>query len=430
MANTVAITVRIPNLRNGLVADIENAAPRASIPSAYKLAGIDRLAHDKWIPFVDQVIRAQYAQQLATVTAPIPGNVVRDARNRAIILGSVRAAAVSAYQLTMADLNTSECAGTGSALMPATPAVAGVAAVPAFAGHPAGVGVDAAPARPAIPAVEAVAARPERVDAAGGTAAGNWAIAVGMDALTADEVVVVNSLVYLGLAVPVLQGVSLTISGHHYLPTTRNVFTGTLNQVKSAGGAIVSGWIDSRGDDFSDMAFHKACHPINAPFKRRLAKDAESAARLTQCGLGAAAIRVPALPSDAQAGKAGVAVLRKASPIILGMGHTVTWANGEALVRAAEAAQEGPAERTAIQDILAWYAAHSTQIAFCAGIVRDTAEAADVRNESTLRAHSIRKLLDAYPSSVSSGALYSRAYRARVREQVETGTFANPAIVA
>jgi len=436
MANEIRVTVRVPNLRNGLASDIEHAAPRASIPSGYKLAMIAGLQAGRWVPFVNQVIRAQYAQMLATVQTPVPPNEATRARNAAIVTGAIRAAAADAYQLTLADLNASEIVGTGSrvhAAIPAVAAVEAVAAVPADPGHPAGVGVDARPATPATPAIPGVpgqAARPERVDADGGTAGGNWAVAVAMAPLTAVEVAVVDSLLFLGFAVPALQGTSLTISGHHYLPTTRNVYAGTLKQVRAAGGADVSGWIDARGEDFFDWAFHKACHPINAPLKRRLAKDSETGARLTNAGLGAAAIRIPALPSDAQAGKAGIAVIRKAAPVIRAMGHTVSFAAGEALVRAAEQAQEGPAERLAIADITSWVAAHGTEIAFCAGIVSDTTDAANVRDESTLKAFSVKKAIGAYPSSVAGGLAYSRSHRERTRAAADAGTFPDPAIQA
>lgn len=412
----IDIRVVVPNLRNGDVAQIEQAAPRASIPMAFKWAHIKNLDSAHYVECVDDVIRAQYAQLLSDAGANATDTDKANARLKAIVLGSIRAAAAASFQLAPADFNRAELAGTGSEWFPATEAR------PAIPGDPN--------ADPPVPDTPAVPARPSGVRSIPGTANPNHAVATSMTALTPAEVVVVNTLLYLGFSVPAMQGVSLTLSGHHYLPTTRNVFAGMKRQALQAGGTDVTNWVEARADDFDDWAFHKACHPILPPLKRGWAKSSITGARLVASGHGAAAIRIPALPSDAQAGKAGLAVLSKASPVIRGMGHSISWTDAEERIKAAEVAPEGNAERAAVDAIRAWYAAHMDEIAFCAGIVRHLSESLGTTQETTLRAFSIKKAMSDNTASVNRGVTYCRAFLSRSREAAERGEFRDPDIRA
>jgi len=408
----INIRVTVPDLRNGNVEDITQAAPRASIPVTFKWAHIEGLPHDQYVPMVEAVIRAQYAQVLSEAgDAPSDADKAQ-AKLRAIVLGSIRAGAASAFKLTPRDFNVEEVSGTGSTFTPARAAVAAVEEAPG------------------VPGRAAVAAAPASVNTSEGTTSPKHGVAVGMAAITDAEVDVINTLLYLGMSVPAMQGVSLTLTGHHFLPTTKNVFLGMKRQSVQAGGTAVTTWIEARADDFDDWAFHKACHPILPPLKRSWAKSAETGARLVASGHGAAAIRIPALPSDAQAGKAGIAVMVKASAIIRGMGHTISWEDGERRVKAAENAREGREERDAVDSIRAWYASHVDSIAFCAGIIRHLSESLGTTRESTLNAFSIRKAMSDGSASVSRGVVYCRAYLARVRDQADKGQFADPQISA
>lgn len=402
----IDIRVTVPDLRNGNVEDITQAAPRASIPVAYKWAHIQGLTHDQYVPMAEFVIRAQYAQVLSEAgDAPSDADKAA-AKLKAIVLGSIRAGAASAFKLTPNDFNREEVAGTGSTFTAARAAV------------------------PATDTTAEVAAAPASVATTAGTASPKHGVATSMEAITAAEVDVINTLLYLGMSVPAMQGVSLTLTGHHFLPTTKNVFLGMKRQAVQAGGTAVTTWIEARADDFDDWAFHKACHPVLPPLKRAWAKSADTGARLVASGHGAAAIRIPALPSDAQAGKAGIAVMMKASAIIRGMGHTISWEDGTARVKAAELAREGREERDAVDSIRAWYASHVDSIAFCAGIIRHLSESLGTTRESTLNAFSIRKAMSDGSASVSRGVVYCRAYLARMRDQADRGEFADPAISA
>jgi len=393
LVRALEITIDIPNLRNGDAALITQAAPKASIPAAYKWCVVKGLAHDKAVAAVEVMIRAQYAQLLSSGPAATGDPERADAKRKAIVLGAIRAGASAAYRLEPEDINKAETAGSGAAIT--------------------GEGANM------------------RLSAGNGsaTAAPKFAVMQSMEGLSATEVKVVGMLIFLGMAVPALQGVSLVLTGHHYLPTTKNTFAGMRKQALQVGGAEVAAWVEQMGDAFDDMAFHKACHPISPPRKRTWAKDSELAPRLAASGHGAAAIRLPALPSDAQGGKAALAVIKKASPVILGMGHHVTWTACAELVLAVERAPEGRAEIDAVNAVKAWLDANAAQVAFCAGIVQTLAEAGSGAQETTLRAYSMRKILSEQLAAAVRGNTYCRAYNTRMRTSAESGQFDDPNLI-
>jgi len=412
MALRLEIRVTVPDLRNGDPATIVQAAPRASIPAQYKWAHVHNLDPAAYVTYVDSVIRAQYAQVLTAAGVGANDAQKAEARMAGIVLGSVRAGAAAAFTLRPTDMNPEETVGTGSVFTPARDAQAAI-----------GAAGDA-------DYVAAVAAAEATVATAAGTTGGNHTAATAMDALTADEITVVNTLIYLGMSVPAMQGASLTLSGHHFLPTTRNCFEGMLKQAKQAGGTAVTAWIDARGDSFYDWAFHKACHPIMPTLKRSWAKSPATAERLVASGHGAAAIRIPTLPPDGQAGKAGLAVMLKAAPVIRAMNHTISTDDVVRLVKAAERAPEGREEKDAVDAIRAWFAAHTSDVAFCAGVVQYLAESAGNTRESTLRAFSVKKAMADGSAELSRGITYCRAYLARMRDAAASGEFPDPAIRA
>jgi hypothetical protein len=384
----------VPNLRNGDPATITQAAPRASIASRYKWAHIAGMTHDRMVAHVDAVIRATYAQLLAGTTTAVTDATRAEARTDAIILGSVRAAAAGAWQLTPADMNAEEVVGSGSNF------------------------------------TASANGRLGSVSAGNGTAGGNYTVATGMTPITPEEVAVINVLMYLGMAVPIMQGISLVLTGHHFLPTTKNHFAGMKRQALQIGGDAVRTWVEALGDRFEDMAFHKACHPISPPTKRAWAKNPDVAVRMVASGHTAAAIRIPALPSDAQGTKAAIAVMVKAAPVIRGMEHNITWAAGADAIRAVETAAEGRAELDAVAAARAWMVAHASQIAFCIGIVQYLSDTSAGGRDTTLSAFSVRKLMTDYNADVSRGSTYARAYVTRMREAAESGRFPDPNIIA
>lgn len=388
--NAIPIRIRVPNLRNGRAEDIAQAAPRSSISAQFKWAHIREMTWEHMVANVDAVIRAQYAQVMTAFAGGANDNERAASRSAAIVLGSIRAGASAAFQISPVDMNAEEIVGAGATLTPGAVGQVG------------------------------------RITGGNGTAGGRYTMMMGMAALDADEIQVVNALLYLGMAVPVMQGISLVLTGHHYLPTTKNHFAGMKRQALQVSGATVQAWVDIMGDTFDDLAFHKSCHPISPPTKRRWAKDPNLAVRMTASGHTAAAIRIPALPSDAQGAKAALAVVMKAAPVIRGMGHTVSWEDGASLLGAVEGAAEGRAELDAVAAARNWMAVHASAISFCIGVVQYLSESGGSAKETTLTAFSVKKLMSDNSADVARGSTYARAYMTKLREAAMSGEFPDP----
>jgi len=391
----MSIRIDVPDIRNGDAANITQAAPKASVSLEYKWAHIQGMPAAMAVTYVDAMIRAQYAQLVSADhrASAMTDSVRAEARTAAIILGSARAGAAAAFRLEAKDMNSDEVVAAGSVIDNA-----------------------AEPTRAII-------------STGGGTAGGKHTIAESMAPLTGAEAAIVGALTYLGMAVPVMQGISLVLTGHHFLPSTRNTFMGMKRQTSQIGGAEVAQWIEQQGDKFDDLMFHKSCHPILPALKRRWAKTTSFAEKLRASGHSAAAIRLPALPSDAQGGKAAIAVVEKARPVIAAMGHTITLTDGPATVKAVEDAAEGREEVAAVNGVKAWLAANSAAIAFCAGIVQAIAESAGTGRETTLAAYSMRKVMSEQQAEVSRGSTYARAHMTRLRDQALSGEFPDPRII-
>jgi hypothetical protein len=383
-------TIHVPDLRNGDVALIQQAAPKASVAEEYKWAHIAGMQASDAVNLVEYLIRGTYAHICARNPGDSTDQARAEIRKKAIVLGAVRAGAAAANSITPQDMNASEVTNGG------------------YSFNSGRIG----------PTTGA------------GTAAGKYTVASGMTALTALEIKVVGILVYMGMAVPALQGASLVNSGHHYLPTTANIFAGLRRQTLGLGQEDVKAWIGALGETFDDLAFHKACHPISPPVKRRWAKSQTLPARLMAAGHGAAAIRLPAIPSDAQTGKTAVALMMRAKPVIHQMGHTMELVQGPQLLENLGGASEGMPEREAVSALQAWAAAHATNIAFCAGIVQAVHQASGTGRNTLLSAYSVRKVMGEHPDRVQMGETYARAANTRAREAMAAGNFADVMIRA
>jgi len=383
-------TIVVPDIRNGAIRDIQQAAPKASIDAAWKWAAVDNLPAERAVDCVEYYIRGAYAVLVTALGNAITDPQRAEARRKALVLGAIRAGAHAAYRLTAADFTPTELTQSGYAYVNGR-----------------------------------IAAR-----AGNGTVNGRHALAVGMPRIEPVEVELISAMVYLGMAVPVLQGVSLVNSGHHFLPTTKNIFDGQRKQALGLLHEPARALVDAMGATFDDMAFHKACHPISPPVKRRLAKDPEVPARLIMSGHGATAIRLPAVPSDAAIGKAGVALIQSAKPTIQSMGHHVDVTNGIALIRDLEQSAEGAPERAAVVAIQDWAAAQRGNLAFCAGIVQHVHEALGTGRHTLLNAYSVKKVMSDGPADVQRGVVYARVAAANLRRSLEDGSFADPNIMA
>jgi len=385
-ADSVTVNIVVSNLRNGGIKDIVSASPRSSIPSEYKWVSIDGITAPDCPKYVNELIRATYARIMRTAGATPSDVQTKAARSAAIVLASVRAGAAAALQLTKADLAPAEITGSGTKLVNGTVVA----------------------------------------EAGAATATASATRARTMEALTAAEGDAINTLMYMGMVVPVMQGLSLMQSGHHFLPTTRNLFAGMKKQALQAGTQATREWIESLGTTFDDLAFHKACHPILMSLKRGWAKQSEMASRLKLSGHGAVAIRLPGIPSEAHAGKAAMAVIVRAKPTILGFGHTCVTTTGERYIKDVELSAEGEEEMSTVAVLRSWYEAHKPSIAFCAGIVSAMRDAAGTGRDTTLNAYSIKKAISDHPTENASGVTYARAFLRRQRDAAERGEMADP----
>lgn len=381
-------TIHVPDLRNGDTAEIQQAAPKASIASMYKWAVVAGLPHNKYVDAVEYVVRGTFAQLLSAAGGSITDADRAEAKRKAIILGGIRAGAAEAYRLGPVDMNIQETTTSGYSYTAASNTISS--------------------------------------SNGDGTTGGKYTLAIGMEALNAVEVAAIGVLVYLGMAVPILQGVSLVSTGHHYLPTTKNIFAGMKRQALGVASGEVRAYLDQMGEMFDDMAFHKACHPISPPQKRRWAKDSDIAARLVISGHGAAAVRLPAHPSDAAIGKAGIALAMAARPVFASMGHTMQIDAGPDLIGALEHAAEGAEERAAVTSIKNWAATHASDLAFCAGVLQYVHDSSSTGRNTLLAAYSVKKLVADFPTRVAEGSAYARVAAERTRTAMVDGKFADP----
>jgi hypothetical protein len=377
--------ISIPDLRNGSLVNIQQAAPKAAMSVLYHWPAITGLPHDKAVEGVEFSIRASYAQFVHTLGNAATPALLEQHRKKAIVLGAIRAGAAAAFKLSAQDMTISECTAAGMTYSAVNNRV-----------------------------VES---------AGGGTATARWAAAQSMQTVTTEEEAVIATCVYMGMAVPALQGVSLVSTGHHYIPPTYNLFKGIKRQSLGSASQATKTWIEGMGEDFDDMAFHKACHPISPTLKRSLSKSKDLAARLKASGHGSAAIRLPAVPSEASGGKAAVALAASASSTVEMTGEKLDYSQGVALLLSLESAAEGPAEATACDAVVAWVSSNASKLAFCAGIVQQVHESTGTGRNTLLAAYSVKRLMADHAAEVSRGIQFARAVSARQRESMERGEF-------
>jgi len=385
--SSFTFSIAIPDLRNGSLVNIQQAAPKAAMSAMYHWPHITGLTYVKYVDAVEHLIRAAYAQMVQIVGASATAAQMLENRKKAIVLGAIRAGAASAYKLTPQDMLQHEVVSSGMEYR----------------------------------------ANPEAIVQAskGTTSNARWTSAQSMAALDADEEVVAATCVYIGMAVPVLQGVSLVMTGHHYIPTTYNMFKGIKRQALSGITQGARNWIEALGENFDDMAFHKACHTISPTLKRSLSKETAVALRLKASGHGAAAIRLPAVPSEASGGKASVALIRSATSTVRLMGIEISCEIGESLLRDLDDAAEGPEEAAACDAIVAWVSKNQQSLAFCAGVVQQVHETSAMGRNTILAAYSIKRIMADNPAEVSRGTIFARAAATKQRTQMEAGEFSN-----
>jgi hypothetical protein len=377
--------IAIPDLRNGSLVNIQQAAPKAAMSGLYHWPIIGALTHEKYIEAIDLIVRAIYAQGLHMLGGSADTAAAADFRKKAMVLAGVRIGAVSAFKLTKQDLVINELAASGMVYDAASDSIG--------------------------------------ENSSGSTSSARWTAAKSMEDITTTEMDVISACIYMGMAVPVLQGVSLVMTGHHYIPTTYNLFRGLKRQALGQAPKDAATWIEAMGENFDDMAFHKATHSVSFNLKRSLAKDTAVAHRLKASGHGSAAIRLPAVPSEASGGKASIALLGAAAPTLVDMGGSIDYSSGVQLLLDLETATPGTDEALKCDAVVAWVVKNVKVIAMCAGIVAHVHETQGTGKNTILVAYSIKRIMAENPAEVSKGMMLSRAANTRLREAMERGEF-------
>jgi len=380
---TVRFELVVPDLRNGSLATIQQAAVRAGMQALYYWPTINSLDP------VDAVSAAEHSFRAHVVSLQSGRGVERTAgdeaeiRKWAVVLAGVRSGAHAAWRLRVGDMTMKELTSSGMV----------------------------------------VVAERVTMNTEGGTASTKWAAARSVPEMTQVEMDALAMCAYMGMAVPVLQGASLVATGHHFVPSTYGLFKGLKRQALGASSKDVSAWVEAMGERFDDLAFHKACHPISPDLKRELAVSTDIANKLTASGHGSASIRLPAIPSEASGGKAAVALVRAAGPTIHSMGGKITAHRGIQLMRDLEDAAPGAPRSAACDAVVAWVADNAKTLAMCAGIVQHIHETSATGRNTLLAAYSVKKLMQAEPAEVAKGVSMARSSAVRDRAKMEAGTY-------
>jgi hypothetical protein len=373
----------VPDLRNGALANIQQAAVRAGMQALYYWPVIKDLAPERAVDAAEHSFRAHVASLSMGIGPNATAAEVADLRKWAVVLAGVRAGAQAAWRLRIGDVTVKEVIGSGMEMQGDKITMA----------------------------------------SAGSTATTKWAAARSVPEMTQVEMEALAMCAYMGMAIPVLQGASLVATGHHYVPSTYGLFKGLRKQALGSSSPDVGTWVESFGERFDDLAFHKACHPVSPDLKRSLAAMGEIANKLTASGHGSAAIRLPAIPSEASGGKAAIALIRSAERVIVDMGGTISANTGVQLMRDLEEAEVGSPRSAACDKVVAWVSEHERTLAFCAGIVQQIHDSTGTGKSTLLSAYSVKKLMAAHPSEVARGVTLARAASSRAREAMERGVY-------
>jgi len=380
---TIHFDLVVPDLRNGALASIQQAAVRAGMQALYYWPVINNLDPVEAVNAAEHSFRAHVVSLQMGRGAERSASDESEIRKWAVVLAGVRAGAQAAWRIRVGDVTVKECIPSGMAALDGK----------------------------IVMATE------------GSTASAKWAGARSVPDMTQVEMDALAMCAYMGMAIPVLQGASLIATGHHYVPTTYRIFQGLKKQALGASGKDVGSWVETMGDRFDDLAFHKACHPVSPDLKREWAVNSEVANKLTASGHGSASLRLPAIPSEASGGKAAIALIRNAEPTIKSMGGSITAHRGIQLMRSLEDASPGAPRSAACDAVVAWVADNAKVLAVCAGITQHLHESSASGKSTLLSAFSVKKLMAAEPSEVAKGVNLARSAGLRDREKMEAGTY-------
>ena len=180
--------------------------------------------------------------------------------------------------------------------------------------------------------------------------------------------------------------------------------------------------------DFDDVVFHKSTHPISPGLKRQWGKSELMAERLRRANLAAAAVRIPATPTDAMIAKAGRTALLKAAPTLAIVGAKYTFDDVDDILRRLTAATTATQEASIIQEARSWGETHGAAIALAAGVLQALAArtTGTQTQDTVLKAYSIRKAMQTHPGEVSRGESVVKVAKQLDETAMAAGKFAFP----
>lgn len=435
-----AFRIVVPDLRNGAVENVLDAAPSASIPERFYWVAIRGMPSAKATQFVKEFIVAQYGQITFGTAYATNAGVAALCRREAILLGTARAVMTEAYRLTMADMTTAECKWSTleyRLMETDTELDARKAELTENADLAEDERAADLTARRA-----ALTKLPERIAHRPGNATADARAGreAGFGNMSDADWDIANVAGWLAIAIPLVQGVSLVNSGHHYIDTTKKMFDGVYKQAKFLHTPIWSTLEEQMAADLKDRLFHKAAHPIRPDRKRDWSKSHTKKAMLVEARHGAAAIRLPAMPAEASGLKAGLACMEKASGTITQLKGKVNLTAGKNLLSNIEGTGETiptDAELKAyITTAIDWFNVHQGSIAYCAGVVdkmRSIGQESSDKTlpaETTTSAFSVRKAIAANTAQYVLGSNLAALRMKKDKEDLDNKGYIELEIIA
>jgi hypothetical protein len=422
--------IRVPNLRNGQLEYVVDAAPMSTIPSQSYWVGIKDLPSAVASKFIPQLIKAHYGQLSVDVANRDQANVKEELRRQAIVLGTARAVIQEAHRMTVADITAGE-------LRESTLVYSGGETDAQYEARQAALTENTS-----LPAEER-AAELENRRAALARNVGTVSRGAGNETstsratreeefgtLSADEQDVVHYVAWLAVPIALLQGVSLIQTSHHYTPATYKLFDGHMKQADFLTKPTITNFKQLVGTNFKDWLFHKAAHPVIPARKMKWSTQPENKKMLERARLGAAAIRLPGIPLEMQPVRAGLAVIMKAKPNIERMGGTVALDAGLKLLLKVESPDDSVRVSTtaaldkAIKEAAEWFASNQGHIAFSAGIVDKMRQMAlataerQLAQETTTSAYSVQRAVNQNMALYGQGMALAEAMAKRDKDLV------------
>jgi hypothetical protein len=389
LGTAFSVPYALPDLRNGTLGSITAVVPSSAIPSYYYWVGIGGLPDDRVVAYLEVFARTYYTM----IRAGAPAISDATARDQAIVLAAVRVGTRKLWSIGTADLGASEIA-------------------------PGYLTYRAADANATPPVVEGVT-----TSFTGGTATafgGPWGAWTG---LTAEEKEVAVHHIALAVAILPTQGWSLVKTEHHYLSDApsamRSGWTAVKKQFDGKVPASVKAWVEARAAWWGDIAFHKACHPIEMAVKISMAGSPATGPKLQRAGYGSAAVRLPATDPAFEYVKLILAILTKTGGVLTSLGATISTT---LLVAAHDAvfAETNTATRANLIAV-AVSLAHSQDpsMAVAAGVLQYLTEAEP--SNTITRSYGYRRLVADYPAEVNMGRVMAVANAARQRQAIADG---------